>query len=103
MQRHEEKYLIDYRQYALLKSRAMEILTPDTHGSSYTITSLYYDDMMDTAGLPLLGVIPEDENVTLAATFNQPLLLYKPRCAAAKACARIAKRITGLPVPIKVR
>lgn len=49
MQRHEEKYLIDYRQYALLKSRAMEILTPDTHGGSYTITSLYYDDMMDTA------------------------------------------------------
>lgn len=49
MERHEEKYLIDYRQYALLKSRAMEILTPDTHGGSYTITSLYYDDMMDTA------------------------------------------------------
>ena len=49
MQRHEEKYLIDYRQYALLKSRAMEILTPDTHGGSYIITSLYYDDMMDTA------------------------------------------------------
>ena len=49
MQRHEEKYLIDYRQYALLKSRAMEILTPDTHGGSYIITSLYYDDLMDTA------------------------------------------------------
>ena len=49
MQRHEEKYLIDYRQYALLKSRAMEILTPDTHGGSYTITSLYFDDLMDTA------------------------------------------------------
>ena len=49
MQRHEEKYLIDYRQYALLKSRAMDILTPDTHGGSYVITSLYYDDPMDTA------------------------------------------------------
>lgn len=49
MQRHEEKYLIDYRQYAILKSRAMEVLTPDTHGGSYLVTSLYYDDLMDTA------------------------------------------------------
>ena len=50
-QRHEEKYLIDYRQYAFLKSRAMEVLTPDIHGlsGSYMITSLYYDDPVDTA------------------------------------------------------
>ena len=61
------------------------------------------DDVMDTAGLPLLGIVPEDKNVTLAATFNQPLLKYKPRCAAAKACERIAKRILGLPVPMTIR
>lgn len=50
-ERHEEKYLIDYRQYALLKARAAEILTADTHGEqgSYLITSLYYDDPKDTA------------------------------------------------------
>lgn len=61
------------------------------------------DDVMDTAGLPLLGIVPEDKNVTLAATFNHPLLKYKPRSAAAKACARIARRITGQPVPISIR
>jgi septum site-determining protein MinD len=61
------------------------------------------DDMMDTAGLPLLGIIPEEPNVTLAATFNCPLLCYKPRCAAAKAGQRIAKRILGIPVPVQVR
>lgn len=61
------------------------------------------DDVMDTAGLPLLGIVPEDKHVTLAATFNQPLLKYKPRCAAAKACARISKRIMGLPEPISIR
>ena len=49
MERHEEKYLIDYRQYAILKDRAMKVLTPDTHGGSYTVTSLYFDDVMDTA------------------------------------------------------
>ena len=64
---------------------------------------LTIDDLMDTAGLPLLGVVPEDSNVTLAATFHQPLLKYRPRCAAAKACARIANRIQGLPEPMKIR
>lgn len=51
MQRHEEKYIIDYAQYALLKARAEKVLTPDSHGKngSYVITSLYYDDPMDTA------------------------------------------------------
>ena len=61
------------------------------------------DDMMDTAGLPLLGIIPEDPNVTLAATFNHPLLQYKPRSPAAKAYIRISKRIMGLPAPISIR
>ena len=61
------------------------------------------DDVMDTAGLPLLGIVPEDKNVTLAAVFNQPLLKYKPRSAAAKACVRISKRIMGQPEPISIR
>ena len=61
------------------------------------------DDVMDTAGLPLLGIVPEDIHVTLAATFNQPLLKYRPRTAAAKACVRISKRILGQPEPISIR
>ncbi len=47
--RHEEKYLIDYRQYAMLKARAARVLTPDPHGESYVVTSLYYDDPVDSA------------------------------------------------------
>lgn len=50
-ERHEEKYFINYHQYALLKDRAVQTMTPDIHGvdGSYTITSLYYDDPMGTA------------------------------------------------------
>ena len=50
-ERHEEKYLIDYRQYALLKARAQQVLQPDPNGvnGQYTITSLYYDDPLNTA------------------------------------------------------
>ena len=57
---------------------------------------------MDTAGLPLLGIVPEDENVTLAASFETPLLQYTRKGAAA-ACKRIAKRILGLSEPIDLR
>ena len=64
---------------------------------------LTVDDVMDDAGLPLLGVIPEDMNVTLAAAFGWPLLKFKPRCAASRACKRIANRIQGIPDPIKLR
>ena len=65
--------------------------------------SMTIDDVMDNTGLPLLGIIPEDPNVTLASAFNQPLLKFRPRSSAAQACRRIANRIQGLPVPIKTR
>ena len=57
------------------------------------------DDIMDQAGVPLLGIVPEDPNVTLSATFRQPLLGYTNRGAAA-ACRRIAKRLQGISVPV---
>lgn len=60
---------------------------------------LTVDDVMDQAGLPLLGIVPEDQNVVLAAAFRQPLLGYTRKGAAA-ACRRIAKRIQGLTVPV---
>lgn len=61
LSRHEEKYIIDYRQYAMLRQRAMELLTPDPHGNmgSYVITSLYYDDFYDHALDEKLDGLPE--------------------------------------------
>lgn len=63
------------------------------------VMNLTVDDIMDQAGLPLLGIVPEDQNVVLAAAFRQPLLGYTTKGAAA-ACKRIAKRLQGLKVPI---
>jgi len=59
------------------------------------------DDIMDQCGLPLLGVVPEDEAVPLAAAFRKPLLSYGKKGAAA-ACKRIARRIRGEYVPVKL-
>ena len=57
------------------------------------------DDAMDAAGLPLIGVIPEDKRVILAANMGRPLIL-EGRRGAANACLNIAKRIEGYRVPI---
>ena len=66
------------------------------------VTRRTVDDVMDDAGLPLLGIVPEDENVTLAAAFEKPLLKYTRKGAAA-ACRRIAKRVRGLSEPVSIR
>lgn len=57
------------------------------------------DDAMDAAGLPLLGVIPEDSQVILAANTSQPLILFS-RKGAALAYLNIAKRLMGERVPL---
>ena len=67
-----------------------------------TAMAITVDDVMDQAALPLLGIVPEDSNVTLAAAFDTALISYTKKGAAA-ACRRIAKRIQGIPVPIKIR
>jgi septum site-determining protein MinD len=62
---------------------------------------LTVDDIMDRAGLPLLGIVPEDINVMLSAGYKCPLLRCTRRGAAA-ACRRIAKRIQGRSVPVSL-
>ena len=57
------------------------------------------DDVMDTVGLPLLGIVPEDADVTLAAAEGLPLVQYTGR-GAARACLNIARRLCGKKMPL---
>ena len=57
------------------------------------------DDMMDRVGLPLLGLIPEDQNVPAAAAYGEALVL-RSRKGAAMACLRIARRLRGMDAPL---
>ena len=57
------------------------------------------DSAMDTAGLPLIGVVPEDPNVTVAATAGEPLILMSYK-GAAPAYLNIARRLTGQRTPL---
>ena len=57
------------------------------------------DDAMDAAGLPLIGVVPEDPHVILCANLGQPLTSRGQR-GAALACWNIARRLEGQHIPI---
>lgn len=57
------------------------------------------DELMDGVGLPLLGLVPEDPSVMLAAAAGVPLILYSGK-KASRACLNIARRIRGQAVPL---
>lgn len=57
------------------------------------------DDAIDRAGLPLIGVIPEDDALPLSLNKGVPLLLGSSQGAAA-ACRNIARRLQGEKVPL---
>lgn len=57
------------------------------------------DDMMDTIGIPLLGLVPDDRQVPVAAALGRALVLHERRGAAA-ACLRISRRLQGRKVPL---
>ncbi len=93
-------------------ARAAEVLeTMDKHNVRLVVNrlnkrmaaamNLTVDDIMDRAGLPLLGLVPEDANVVLSAAARQPLLKFTKR-GAASACRRIAKRIQGMTVRVSL-
>lgn len=57
------------------------------------------DDMMDAIGLPLLGLIPEDQNVPVSAAMGSALVLSSNK-GAAVACLHIARRLLGMEAPL---
>ena len=57
------------------------------------------DDVMDLVGLPLLGLVPEDASVVLAAASGRLLIDFTEQ-GAAKACHNLAGRLEGRRVPL---
>ena len=57
------------------------------------------DDCMDQVGLPLLGIVPDDEVVSLAAAAGKPLPAVS-RKNASLACLHIARRLCGVKQPL---
>jgi len=58
------------------------------------------DDVIDTVGVQLIGVIPEDKNIFLALHNNTPIILYRKR-ASAYDFLDAARRIAGDDIPLQ--
>ena len=58
------------------------------------------DDAIDKAGLPLIGVVPEDDALPLSLNRGVPLLLDASYPLSASAYRNIAKRIKGEKAPL---
>lgn len=91
-------------------SRAVDLLALDhitelrlvvnrVNAKMFSRMHLTIDDMMDGVGLPLIGIVPEDPNVVLAAAENTALTL-KTNKGAAVACRHIASRLCGQRTPL---
>ena len=87
----------------LMGKKNVRLVVNRVDRSMLSTVRLTIDDVMDTAGLPLIGVVLEDPNVTLAASFGKPLLKYARRSDAARAYKKIARRVQGFSEPITLR
>ncbi|NJD51798.1 MAG: septum site-determining protein MinD [Candidatus Methanoperedens sp.] len=56
-----------------------------------------YNDLGVKLGLPVIGVIPEDDSIIKSRDTKKPLILLKPKSPSAKALMKIAKKIGGIP------
>lgn len=87
----------------LMEKKDVRLIVNRVDREMFAYLQLTVDDIMDTAGLPLLGIVPEDPNVIFAAACARPVAKFKKRTSAVKAYQRIANRIQGLPEPITLR
>ncbi len=83
----------------LMGKKQVRLIVNRINEKMFSVMKLTVDDIMDQAGVALLGLVPEDDSVVLAAAFKKPLLKQTKKGAAA-ACRRIAKRLQGMSEPI---
>jgi septum site-determining protein MinD len=63
---------------------------------------LKVDDVLDILSIPLLGIIPESEQVLRASNLGQPVTLANPMSAPARAYSDAARRLLGDDVAMNV-
>jgi septum site-determining protein MinD len=63
---------------------------------------LKVDDVLEILSIPLVGIIPESEEVLRASNVGSPVTLNNPLSAPARAYAEAARRLTGETIPVTV-
>ncbi|WP_442755207.1 septum site-determining protein MinD [Methylocystis sp. JAN1] len=59
-------------------------------------------DVVEILSIPLLGVVPESEEVLRASNLGAPIVLHKAASAPARAYASAAQRLCGAEVPMDI-
>jgi septum site-determining protein MinD len=63
---------------------------------------LSIDDVLEILSIPLLGIVPESEEVLRASNVGSPIILHNAESAPARAYADAANRLCGVEVPMIV-
>ena len=79
--------------------RDVSLVVNRVNPKMFSRMKLTVDDIMDTVGLPLLGLVPEDAEVVLAAA-QGIALIFAAEDGAAEACLRISRRLRGDYIPL---
>ncbi|RMF23410.1 MAG: septum site-determining protein MinD [Cyanobacteria bacterium J083] len=58
------------------------------------------EDVLELLGIPLLGIVPDDERVIVATNRGEPLILSQETSLPAMAFSNIARRLEGEKVPL---
>ena len=86
-------------QLRLMDKKTVSLVVNRITPAAFRAMKWTVDDMMDETGLPLLGIVPEDDDVVLAAAAGRPLIL-RTDLGAALGCLHIARRLRGEKVPL---
>ena len=88
--------------FLYIKSSSNQRLIINKVGADFKNEEILYDldAVMDTVGIPLLGVVMEDSNIRICGAKGLPL---PEKCSGYKAYDAIAKRICGDDVPLTIR
>lgn len=60
------------------------------------------EDISEILSIPLLGIIPESQEVLRASNLGSPITLCNPECAPAQAYFSAAQRLNGEVIPITI-
>lgn len=63
---------------------------------------LSVDDVLEILSIPLLGIVPESEDVLRASNVGSPIILHNAMSPAARAYSEAAKRLCGEKLPVNI-
>ena len=89
--------LAEHKTLSAAPRRELEWLV--AHGS---LRKLNTDDVLEILSIPLLGIIPESEDVLRSSNIGTPVTMGNPTSAAARAYFEAARRLKGETLVVTV-